>query len=96
MVGVTVGLAQKLQQLMALMKTSITTKSKPQSANPISVGLSCWLWERERVRRIVRLGEKWGVNLKLTQHIHGLRRDIRCQITGPNVDRFIGEFARRC
>jgi hypothetical protein len=78
------------------MKTSITHKSKPQSSNPISVGLSCWLWERERVRRIVRLGEKWGVNLKLTQHIHGLRRDIRCQITGPNVDRFIGEFARRC
>ena len=78
------------------MKTSSTLKTKLHAVNPISVGLSCWLWERERVHRIVRLGEKWGVNLKLTQRVHGLRRDIRCQITGPNVDRFIGEFARRC
>ena len=92
----TVDLAQFKHASTDPMKTSSSSKSKLQPANPISVGLSCWLWERERVRRIVRLGEKWGVNLKLTQHIRGLRREVRCQITGPNVDRFIGEFARRC
>jgi len=37
-----------------------------------------------------------GVSLQLTERIHGLRRDIQCQVTGKNVDRFIGEFARHC
>jgi hypothetical protein len=30
------------------------------------------------------------VTLKITQHIRGLRREIECQVSGPNVDRFIG------
>jgi hypothetical protein len=37
-----------------------------------------------------------GVTLQLTQHIHGLRLEIECQVSGENVERFIGEFARRC
>jgi len=36
------------------------------------------------------------VTLQLTQHIHGLRREIECTVWGDNVDRFIGEFGRRC
>jgi hypothetical protein len=63
---------------------------------PISIGLSCWRWERGRVRQIVRLGEKLGVTLQLTERSQGLRRIVRGQVTGPNVDRFIGEFARHC
>jgi hypothetical protein len=65
-------------------------------AKPISIGLSCWLWERGRSRQIKKLGAQMGVSLQLTERIHGLRRDIQCQVTGKNVDRFIGEFARHC
>lgn len=61
---------------------------------PICVGLTCWLWER-RARTIAQLAEQFGVTLQLTQHIHGLRREIECQVSGENVDRFIGEFVRR-
>ncbi|MEY4487868.1 MAG: hypothetical protein RIQ79_376 [Verrucomicrobiota bacterium] len=65
-------------------------------AKPISVGLSCWLWERGHTKKIQSLGARIGVNLQITEHIHGLRRDIKCQVTGKNVDQFIGEFARNC
>ncbi|MSU50334.1 MAG: hypothetical protein EXS37_14815 [Opitutus sp.] len=75
---------------------------KPTTANleraprkPISVGLTCWLWQR-RARTIAQLAQRLGVTLKLTQQIRGLRREIECQVSGKNVDRFIGEFMRHC
>jgi hypothetical protein len=37
-----------------------------------------------------------GVNVELTQKVHGLRREIEAQVSGHNVDRFIGEFVRNC
>jgi hypothetical protein len=71
------------------------TRTPHFSVKPISVGLTCWLWER-RTRAIRELGQRLGVTLQLTQHIRGLRRDIECQVSGKNVDRFIGEFVRHC
>ena len=71
-------------------------KMERAPAKPISVGLTCWLWEVRRSRKILQLGERTGVSLKITEHIRGLRREIQCQVTGKNVDRFIGEFARHC
>jgi hypothetical protein len=65
-------------------------------AKPISIGLSCWRWERGHTQKIKNLGARIGVNLQVTEHIHGLRREIQCQVTGKNVDQFIGEFARHC
>lgn len=44
----------------------------------------------------MELARRLGVTVKLTQHIRGLRRDIDCQVSGKNVDRFIGEFVRHC
>ena len=64
------------------------------TSGPIAIGLSCWRWERGPVRQIVRLGEEFGVTLHLTERIEGLRRIVRGQVAGPNVDRFICEFAR--
>jgi hypothetical protein len=78
------------------MNTPSKRKMERPQAKPISVGLSCWLWERGRSQRIQKLGAQMGVNLQLTEKIHGLRREIQCQVTGKNVDRFIGEFARHC
>ena len=63
---------------------------------PISVGLTCWRWQRRRVRDIDQLAARLGVTLQLTQRGRGLRRDIDCQVSGRNVDQFIGEFVRRC
>ncbi|MCX6955946.1 MAG: hypothetical protein NTV51_27715 [Verrucomicrobia bacterium] len=57
--------------------------------------MTCWLWER-RERRIAELAKRLEVNVEVTQHIHGLRREIECQVSGENVERFIGEFVRRC
>ncbi len=65
-------------------------------AKPISLGLTCWRWQRTRALRIVELAEHLRVNLELNQRPHGLHRDIDCQVSGKNVDRFIGEFMRRC
>ncbi len=61
---------------------------------PICVGLTCWRWQRSRVRDIDQLAQRLGVNLQLTQRARGLRRDIDCQVSGRNVDQFIGEFVR--
>ena len=69
-----------------------TVESEP--AKPISIGLTCWLWERNRLQAIVRLAEHTGVTLQLTEKRHGLHRDIEGLVSGRNVDRFIGEFAR--
>ena len=80
---------------LGMSKTPEVTRTPHVSYKPISVGLTCWLWER-RTGAIRELGQRLGVTLKLTQHIRGLRRDIECQVSGKNVDRFIGEFVRRC
>jgi len=68
----------------------------PLATKPISVGLTCWRWQRRRAQGIVQLAQRLGVNLKLTEQLHGLRREIQCQVSGDNVDEFIGEFVRRC
>ncbi|MDP3069083.1 MAG: hypothetical protein Q8N18_02290 [Opitutaceae bacterium] len=77
------------------MKGAIATLAHAQ-AKPISVGLTCWRWQRRRARRIVELAQQLEVNLQLKQRPRGLHRDIECQVSGKNVDRFIGEFMRRC
>lgn len=63
---------------------------------PISVGLTCWLWQWGRRFTMIRLAEHLGVTLELTQRRHGLRLEIEGYVSGQNVDRFISEFARRC
>lgn len=68
----------------------------PLSTRSISVGLTCWRWEAKRSQAIVRLAQKLGVTVTLTQRIHGLRREIEAQVSGQNIDRFIGEFVRHC
>jgi len=72
------------------------TVSLPEapSARPIRVGLTCWLWERKRSQEIRRLAQRLGVTVKVTEKIHGLHREIEAQVSGRNVDHFIGEFAR--
>ncbi len=65
-------------------------------AKPICVGLTCWRWEWRRPRAIVRLAQRLGLNVQLTQRFHGLHREIEAQVSGSNVDRFIGEFVRHC
>lgn len=65
-------------------------------ARPICVGLTCWRWESRRSQAIIRLAQSLGVTVQLTQKIHGLRREIDAQVSGRNIDRFIGEFVRRC
>ena len=66
------------------------------TTKPICVGLTCWLWEMGRPRAIIELAQKMGVTVQLTQKIHGLHREIEAQVSGENVDRFIGEFVRHC
>ena len=73
-----------------------TAKNQLSPLKPISVGLTCWLWDWSRARTIVQLAHRTGVTLELTQHIHGLRREIECTVWGDNVDRFMGEFGRQC
>lgn len=68
---------------------------EPWPGKPISVGLTCWLWQR-KADRVIQLSQRLGVSLQLTERVHGLHREIQCQVSGKNVDRFIGEFVRRC
>lgn len=70
--------------------------TEPLAPKPICVGLTSWLWQRSRRQAILQIAQATGVTVQLTKRIHGLHRVIECQVTGPNVDRFIGEFARRC
>ncbi len=65
-------------------------------SKPICVGLTCWRWERARPRELLRLAQRLGVTVELTEKIHGLHREIEARVSGPNVDRFIGEFGRHC
>jgi len=65
-------------------------------SRPISIGLTCWRWEKRRLQAIVSLAERLGVTVRLTEKIRGLRREIEAEVTGVNTDRFIGEFVRNC
>ncbi|MBM3872609.1 MAG: hypothetical protein FJ382_02555 [Verrucomicrobia bacterium] len=73
---------------------SRTHLSSPLVAMPIRIGLTCWLWEWRRSRGLERLAERWGVTLRLEQRRRGLLRLIEGEVSGPNVDRFLTEFAR--
>ena len=73
---------------------AIDSPIPPLEAKPICVGLTCWRWESNRPQAILRLGQRLGVTIKLTERIHGLRREIQAEVTGRNIDRFIGEFVR--
>lgn len=75
--------------------TSGQTESELVS-KPICVGLTCWFWEMRKPKAIIDLAHKMGVTVQLTQKVHGLRREIEAQVSGRNVDRFIGEFVRHC
>lgn len=68
----------------------------PLANKPICVGLTCWRWESKRPQAIVRIAQRVGVTIKLTERIHGLRREIQAEVSGRNIDRFIGEFVRHC
>lgn len=58
--------------------------------------MTCWRWQKTKAQAIHRLAQRLGVTVKLTERIHGLRREIEAQVTGQNTDRFIGEFVRNC
>ncbi len=73
-----------------------TTNPESLPAKAICIGLTCWRWERGRPKAIIRLAQRLGVKVQLTQKFHGLHREIRAQVSGQNVDRFIGEFVRHC
>lgn len=75
---------------------SKTDSSSTRSVTTITLGLTCWLWDWGRRRTISRLASRTGVNLQLTQHFRGLRREIECVVSGENVDEFVGEFVRHC
>jgi hypothetical protein len=75
---------------------AIQAPTIPLEAKPICVGLTCWRWESKRTQAIIRLGHRLGLTIKLTERIHGLRREIQAEVTGHNIDRFIGEFVRHC
>jgi len=73
-------------------QTAVLPEAPP--VKPIRVGLTCWLWERNRSREIQNLAQRVGVSVKVSEKIHGLHREIEAQVSGRNVDHFIGEFAR--
>jgi hypothetical protein len=68
----------------------------PPAPKAICIGLTCWRWQKTKAQAILGLGQKLGVTVKVTERIHGLRRDIEAQVSGDNTDRFIGEFVRNC
>ena len=72
------------------------TPSESLPAKPICVGLTCWRWQSQKSKAIVELAQSLGVTVQLTQKIHGLHREIVAEVSGRNVDRFIGEFVRHC
>lgn len=74
------------------------TPDVPPGAKPICIGLTCWRWQKTKGRMIVRLAQRAGVKIQLTERIDGLRRHIEAQVTGrmADTDRFIGEFVRHC
>ncbi|MEO6994900.1 MAG: hypothetical protein ABI273_14930, partial [Lacunisphaera sp.] len=47
---------------------------------PICVSLTCWFWDRQRPKAIIKLAKRMGVSVELTQKVHGLRREIEAQV----------------
>lgn len=78
------------------MNTSSQPPQGSASARPICIGLTCWRWEKDRPKAIVRLAQSMGVTVRLTERIKGLHREIQAEVSGDNTDRFIGEFVRHC
>jgi hypothetical protein len=68
----------------------------PTAPKTICIGLTCWRWQKTKAQTILGLAQRLGVTVKLTERIHGLRREIEAQVSGKNTDRFIGEFVRNC
>lgn len=66
------------------------------NAKPISIGLTCWRWQKGKVRAILRLAQQMDVKVRITERMRGLRCEISAEVTGENTDRFIGEFVRHC
>ncbi|MBK9990512.1 MAG: hypothetical protein IPP19_07220 [Verrucomicrobia bacterium] len=71
-----------------------TSDSEVVTVKPISIGFTCWCWETQRPKAILRLAQRLGVSVKLTVKNRWLQRDVEAQVSGRNVDHFIGEFAR--
>ena len=69
---------------------------EPLPSKPICIGLTCWRWQSKKPQAILRLAQRLGVNVQLTQKIKGLHREIEGQVSGGDIDRFIGEFVRHC
>ncbi len=80
--------------LLRVGMNDVLNPSENVPAKPICVGLTCWLWQTNRAEKMKTLAQRLGVNLKLKQVTHGLYREIQAEVSGRNVDRFIGEFAR--
>ena len=78
------------------MDAPTTPVEASSETKPICVGLTCWLWELGRPKAIVKLAHSMGVKVQMTEKVHGLHREIQAQVSGQNVDRFIGEFVRHC
>ncbi|MFT3783072.1 MAG: hypothetical protein QM790_13775 [Nibricoccus sp.] len=71
--------------------TTETTKPKP-----IRVGFTCWRWETKKAAAVLQLAQRKGLSVKLTVKNRWFQRDIEAQVSGRNVDSFIGDFARHC
>lgn len=78
------------------MDASLVASTDSLPSKPICIGLTCWRWQSTKAQSIQRLAQRLGVTVRLTERIHGLRRDIEAQVTGQNTDRFLGEFVRHC
>jgi len=78
------------------MEQTVATKLERLPVRTICVGLTCWRWEWGRPKAILRLAQRLGVTVQLTQRFHGLHREIQARVSGQNIDRFIGEFVRHC
>ncbi len=78
------------------MKKKVSSSVAPAAsgARPIRVGFTCWRWETQRPKEMVKLAQRMGVTVKMTVKNHWLQRDVEVQVSGRNVDNFIGEFAR--
>jgi hypothetical protein len=71
-----------------------TLELETVATKPICVGLTCWRWETQRPKAIVNLAQRLGVTVKLTVKNRWLYREVEAQVSGRNLDHFIGEFAR--
>ena len=63
---------------------------------PIRISLTCWRWQKRKTQAILGLAQSLGVTVQLTETLRGLHREIQADVSGQNIDRFIGEFVRRC